>query len=117
MAAAFAKQLSKGRVAVLSGGSQPAAALHPLVVNAMLEVGIDLAAERPKAFVDADLRRADVIVTMGCGEACPAVPGKRLEDWQVADPKDQSIERVRAVRDAIRDKVADLLASLGYDHG
>ena len=116
MAAAFARQLSKGRVAVLTGGSQPADALHPLVVNAMLEVGIDLAAERPKAFAEADVRRADVIVTMGCGESCPVVPGKRFEDWQVADPKDQSIERVRAVRDALRDKVADLLASLGYDH-
>ena len=116
MAAAFARQLSKGRVAVLSGGSEPASAIHPMVLAVMQEAGIDLSRERPKAFEDNDVRRADVVVTMGCGEACPAFPGKRYEDWQVADPKDQPVERVRAVRDAIRDKVSDLLASLGYGH-
>jgi arsenate reductase len=116
IAAAFARQLSKGRVAVLCGGTEPSPAVHPLVLAVMQEAGIDLSTERPKKFVDNDVRRADVVVTMGCGEACPAFPGKRYEDWQVADPKDQPVERVRAVRDAIRDKVADLLASLGYDH-
>jgi len=117
MAAAFARQISGGRVAVLCGGSEPADAIHPVVLQAMQEAGIDLSKERPKAFVEADVRRADVVVTMGCGDACPLFPGKRYEDWQVADPRDQPVERVRAVRDALRDKVADLLASLGYDHG
>jgi protein-tyrosine-phosphatase len=115
MAAAFARSLGAGRVEVVTGGSDPADEVHGPVAEAMLEAGVDLAKERPRRFTDNDVRRSDVIVTMGCGEACPVFPGKRYEDWQVADPKGQSPERVRAVRDALRDKVADLLLSLGIE--
>lgn len=112
MAAAFARRLGGDRVAVLTGGSAPADAIHPVVAEAMREAGIDLSAERPRRFADADVRAADVVVTMGCGDACPVLPGKRYEDWPVADPAGQPLERVRAVRDAIRDRVEDLLRSL-----
>jgi len=115
MAAAFARRLGGSRVTVLTGGSAPAGEVHPGVAAAMAEIGIDLSAERPRRFADADVRAAAVVVTMGCGDACPVFPGKRYEDWKVADPAGESIERVRAVRDAIRDRVADLLLSLGIE--
>ncbi len=117
MAAAFARSLGGDRVAVLTGGSEPAEALHPAVVEAMREEGLDLAKERPRRFAGDDVRAADVVVTMGCGDACPVFPGKRYEDWKVADPAGLGIDRVRAVRDAIRDMVADLLLSLGIEPG
>ena len=113
MAAAFARSLTGERAEILSGGSDPASEVQPAVVDAMREAGLDLSDGPPRKFTEDDLRRADVIVTMGCGESCPVLPGKRYDDWQVADPKGQSPERVRAVRDAIRDKVEDLLGSLG----
>jgi protein-tyrosine-phosphatase len=113
MAAAFARALGGDRVEVRTGGSEPADAVHPEVAAAMAEAGIDLAGERPRRFVEGDLRAADVVVTMGCGEACPAVPGKRFEDWEVPDPKGLPVEAVRGIRDGIRDRVAALLASLG----
>ncbi len=112
MAAAFARSLGGGGVEVLSGGSDPANRVHPEVAAAMAECGIDLSAERPRKFAEADLRSASVLVTMGCGEACPAVPGVRREDWAVEDPAGMSIERVRAIRDGIRDRVRELLRSL-----
>lgn len=113
MAAAFARDLAGGAVEVLSGGSRPADAIHPAVERAMAEVGIDLAAERPRRWTEADLARADVIVTMGCGDACPLIPGKRYLDWPVPDPAGLPIEAVRPIRDEIRQRVTALLAELG----
>jgi len=113
MAAAFARRYGGGRVEVLSGGSEPAAELNPAVRAAMAERGIDLAGERPRRWTDDDLARADVIVTMGCGEACPLIPGKRYLDWPVADPAGQPLERVREIRDEIERLVVALLAELG----
>lgn len=113
MAAAFARELAGGAVEVLSGGSRPADAIHPGVARAMAEVGIDLAAERPRRWTEADLARADVIVTMGCGEECPLIPGKRYLDWPVPDPAGLPVEAVRRIRDEIRQRVVALLADLG----
>jgi len=115
MAAAFARHLAGGRVDVRSGGSEPGEAVDPDVARVMIEAGIDLSKERPRKFTSDDVHRADVVVTMGCGDSCPIFPGKRYEDWQVADPHGHVLERVRAVRDALKDKVADLLASLGVE--
>ncbi len=114
MAAAFARRMGAGRVTVLSAGSAPAEAVHPIVVEAMREVGIDLSKERPRRIDPREVAAADVVVTMGCGDACPAVPGKRRLDWKVANPAGQPLARVRAVRDALRDRVGDLLDSLGF---
>jgi arsenate reductase len=113
MAAAFATTMSAGRVEVFSAGSAPADQVNPQVVAAMEEVGIDLARCRPKRLSDDAVRASDVLVTMGCGDACPIVPGKRYEDWKVADPAGQPIETVRSIRDAVRDRVRALLESLG----
>ncbi len=113
MAAAFATALSGGRVRVRSGGSQPAAEVHPAVVQAMAEIGIDLSRARPKPFTDADVAAADVVVTMGCGDACPVYPGKRYLDWQVDDPSGRPLDEVRRIRDDIRGRVVALLGELG----
>jgi protein-tyrosine-phosphatase len=113
MAAAFARKMGGRRLKVVSGGSAPAAEVHPLVVLAMQESGLDLARERPRRFDRADVEAADVVVTMGCGDACPVVPGKRREDWEVGDPAGRPLEEVRAIRHAIERRVADLLHSLG----
>jgi ACR3 family arsenite transporter len=113
MAAAFARALGGDRFEVRSGGSDPAGEVHPEVAAAMREVGIDLAGERPRRMEDGDVRAADVVVTMGCGEACPVLPGKRREDWDVEDPAGKPVERVRAIRDGIRARVEALLRSLG----
>jgi protein-tyrosine-phosphatase len=109
MAAAFARRIGRDRVAVLSGGSEPAAALNPAVVAAMAERGIDIAGEVPRRWRDEDVRTADVVVTMGCGETCPYYPGRRYEDWELDDPKGQPIEVVRGIRDDIERRVASLL--------
>jgi protein-tyrosine-phosphatase len=113
MAAAFARALGGGAVEALSAGSSPADRVNPVVVEAMREVGIDLSGARPRRVADADLRAADVVVTMGCGDACPVVPGRRREDWPLADPAGEPIERVRPVRDDVRARVLRLLAELG----
>jgi protein-tyrosine-phosphatase len=113
MAAAFARQLGGDRVEVLSGGSSPADAVHPVVLAAMREVGIELAGERPARLADAAVRAADAVVTMGCGDACPVFPGRRYEDWAFDDPKGKPLDAVRAIRDAIRARVGRLLESLG----
>jgi protein-tyrosine-phosphatase len=115
MAAAFARRLGGDRVTVLTGGSEPADALHPAVAEAMREEGLDLAGERPRRLAAADVHAADVVVTMGCGDACPVLPGKRYEDWRVADPAGMGIDGVRGVRDDLRARVADLLLSLGVE--
>jgi arsenate reductase len=112
IAAAFAKALGAGRVIVSAAGSEPADMLNPAVVEAMREAGIDLADEQPTRFTDEMGQRADVIVTMGCGDSCPVYPGKRYVDWQVPDPAGQSVEVVRDIRDDLRSRVLELLGEL-----
>lgn len=112
MAAGFATALGGGRVEVFSAGSEPADRINPAAVEAMAEVGIDIAGNRPRVLAVDDVRRSDVVITMGCGDACPIFPGKRYEDWQLPDPAGLPVEEVRAIRDDIRDRVATLLAGL-----
>ena len=112
MAAAFLTHLSAGRVEVRSAGSAPADQVTPAAVAAMAEVGIDIAAEQPKVLTDQAVRSSDVVITMGCGDTCPFYPGKRYEDWVLADPAGQGVEAVRLIRDAIRARVEALLAEL-----
>ena len=113
MAAALTEHLSGGKVLVRSAGSAPADQINPAVVEGMREMGLDLTREFPKPLTDEAVRAADVVVTMGCGDACPLYPGKRYEDWAVDDPAGQPPERVRAIRDDIRARVERLLAELG----
>jgi arsenate reductase (thioredoxin) len=112
MAAGFLDHLAEGRVAVRSAGSEPAGQLNPAVVQAMAEVGIDLSAEHPKPLTDDAVRASDVVITMGCGDACPFYPGKRYLDWQLDDPAGQPIETVRRIRDEIGTRVRALIAEL-----
>ena len=112
MAAALLDHHANGKVQVRSAGSAPADQLNPAVVAAMAEVGIDLSRELPKPLTDASVKAADVVVTMGCGDACPVYPGKRYEDWQLQDPAGQPIEVVRAIRDRIDRRVQQLLTEL-----
>ena len=112
MAAALLDHHAKGKVQVRSAGSAPADRLNPAVVAAMAEVGIDLSRELPTPLTDASVKAADVVVTMGCGDACPVYPGKRYEDWQLQDPAGQPIEVVRAIRDRIDRRVQRLLTEL-----
>ena len=112
MAAGFLQHLAGDRVAVLSAGSQPADQVNPVAVAAMSEVGVDIAAEQPRLLSDSAVREADVVVTMGCGDACPFYPGKRYEDWVLDDPAGQAIEAVRPIRDEIRRRVEALLDDL-----
>lgn len=112
MAAALAEHLSARRVHVRSAGSAPAGQINPRVVEVLAERGIDLHTAYPKPLSDSVVRAADVIVTMGCGDACPIFPGKRYEDWDVADPACQSIEVVRDIRDDIQSRVTALLRQI-----
>lgn len=112
MAAALLARHAGGRVEVRSAGSEPASAIHPEVVRAMEEVGVDLSTERPKPLTKDALEEADVVVTMGCGDACPVYPGKRYEDWDLPDPAGRPIEEVRAIRDEIDRRVRSLLDRL-----
>ena len=112
MAAALLDHHAKGKVQVRSAGSAPADRLNPAVVAAMAEVGIDLSRELPTPLTDASVKAADVVVTMGCGDACPVYPGKRYEDWQLQDPAGQPIEVVRTIRDRIDRRVQRLLTEL-----
>lgn len=113
IAAALTKALGGGRVVVRSAGSAPAAEIDPNVVRAMAEAGIDLSEEFPKPLTDDAVRSADVVITMGCGDACPVYLGKRYLDWEIPDPSGQPIEVVRAVREDIRKRVLKLLGELG----
>ena len=113
MAAGYASALGGDRVQVRSGGSEPAASLNPIAVAAMAEEGIDISARIPALMTTDAVRAADVVITMGCGDACPVFSGKRYEDWRLADPAGQPIEVVRGIRDDIRRRVEALLASLG----
>ena len=113
MAAALTQALSGGRVDVWSAGSAPADQINPTAVQVMAEIGLDLSQEFPKPMTDDVVRAADVVITMGCGDACPLFPGKRYLDWQLDDPATQSIEAVRWIRDEIAVRVRGLLAELG----
>jgi len=115
MAAAWLEHLAGGRVRVLSGGSEPAEVVNPAAVAAMAEVGIDISARTPQPWTEAGLRSADVVVTMGCGDACPFYPGKRYEDWEVPDPAGRPLADVRAIRDDIAVRVRGLLSGLGLE--
>jgi protein-tyrosine-phosphatase len=112
MAAALAHELSNGTVAVRSAGSHPTEKIEPVVVEAMNELGVDVRLEFPKPLTDEVVRAADVVVTLGCGDACPVYPGKRYEDWPVADPAGQPLEVVRRIRYDIHHHVAELLETL-----
>lgn len=112
MAAAWLDHLAGGRVTVLSGGSDPGADLNERATQVMAERGIDLSTEFPKPWTDEIVRAADVVVTMGCGDACPVYPGTRYEDWSVADPAGADLDTVRAIRDDIERRVRRLLESL-----
>ena len=112
MAAAFFNHLAAPAAArALSAGTQPAARVHPEVVEAMKEVGIDLAGAKPQKLTEALAKDAQLLVTMGCGDECPYVPGLRRDDWPLQDPKGQSAERVREIRDDIRKRVQALLSA------
>lgn len=113
MAAGLASRLSGGRVSARSAGSRPIVGIDPVVAQAMAERGVDLVDQFPKPLTDEVVRAADVVVTMGCGDACPIYPAKRYEDWEIEDPVGQPIEQVRLIRDEIGGRVLGLLSSLG----
>jgi len=115
MAAGYLRALSGGAVEVRSAGSMPAEQINPVAVEAMLEEGIDIRAERPKVLTTDAVKASDVVITMGCGDACPIFPGKRYEDWALADPAGQGIESVRPIRDEIRGRILTLLTELGVE--
>lgn len=112
MAAGFMRELGADRVTVLSAGSEPKSSINPVAVEAMAEVGIDIANQQPKVLTPEAVLESDVVITMGCGDACPFYPGKRYEDWILEDPAGQQIEFVRRVRDDIKLRVEALLAEL-----
>jgi arsenate reductase (thioredoxin) len=113
MALGWFNHLAGDRAAAWSGGSEPADDVNPAAVAAMAEVGIDIAGEQPKRWTDEIVQAADVVVTMGCGDACPIFPGKRYEDWTLDDPADLGVEAVRPIRDEIGQRVRALLDELG----
>ncbi|GAA4777845.1 arsenate reductase ArsC [Microbacterium gilvum] len=112
MAAGWLRHLAGDRVEVLSAGSAPKDEINPVAVEAMAEVGIDIAANTPKVLTTEAVKASDAVITMGCGDACPVFPGKRYEDWQLDDPAGQGIEAVRPIRDEIRARVEALLKEL-----
>jgi protein-tyrosine-phosphatase len=112
MALGWFNRLAGGRAVAWSGGSAPSTEINPSAIEAMREVGIDIAGEFPKPWTDEILRAADVVVTMGCGDACPIFPGKRYEDWELDDPAGRDVDAVRPIRDEIGHRVRDLLVSL-----
>lgn len=112
MAAALAERIGGGRIHVRSAGTDPAEHINPAVVEAMAEIGLDLSGREPTRLEDVAVREADAVVTMGCGDACPVYPGKRYEDWELADPSGKTVEEVRAIRNEIERRVRDLVGSL-----
>jgi protein-tyrosine-phosphatase len=112
MAAAYLSHLGEGRIEVLSAGSAPADQVNPAAVAAMLEEGIDMAAETPKILTDEAVEASDVVITMGCGDTCKFYPGKRYEDWVLEDPAGQGVDAVRPIRDEIRRRVEVLIGEL-----
>ncbi|HET7719285.1 MAG TPA: arsenate reductase ArsC [Acidimicrobiales bacterium] len=113
MAMGWFNHLAGGRAVAYSGGSDPGERVNPAAVEAMAEVGIDISAAQPKRWTDEGVRAADVVVSMGCGDACPVYPGTRYEDWVLADPFGKGVEEVRPTRDEIGRRVRELLLSLG----
>jgi arsenate reductase len=112
MAAGFMRELGGNRVEVLSAGSAPKDSINPIAVEAMLELGIDIANQKPKILTPEAVQQSDVVITMGCGDACPYYPGKRYEDWKLDDPAGQGIEPVRVIRDEIKARVEELLREI-----
>ena len=112
MAAGYLRHLAGDRIEVRSAGSMPADQINPIAVEAMREVGIDITAEQPKVLTPEAVQASDVVITMGCGDACPYYPGKRYEDWKLDDPAGQGIDAVRPIRDDIRARIEGLIASL-----
>ena len=112
MAAGFMNHLGAGRIEVLSAGSAPKNSINPIAIQAMAELGIDIANNVPKILTPEAVQASDAVVTMGCGDACPLYPGRRYEDWLLDDPAGQGIEAVRIIRDEIRDRVERLLSEL-----
>jgi protein-tyrosine-phosphatase len=112
MAAGLLQRRAGDTVRVISAGSEPADQLNPAVVEAMEEVGIDISAERPKKLDDGMVRESDVVITMGCGDACPIYPGKRYEDWELEDPAGKDLETARGIRDEIAARIDALVAEL-----
>jgi arsenate reductase (thioredoxin) len=117
MAAALLDRHADGRVEVRSAGSEPADDVHPEVRAVMAEIGVDLADAQPTALTSDAVETSDVVVTMGCGDACPVYPGKRYLDWDLDDPAGQPLEEVRRIRDDIAGRVRTLIADLGVDAG
>lgn len=115
MSAAFFNQLADpAKARAISAGTQPAEKVHPAVRDTMLEIGIDLTNAKPQKLTDELAQGAAFLITMGCGEQCPYVPGLQREDWPLPDPKDKNPNEVRAIRDAIRDRVAEFVARQGW---
>ena len=112
MAAGYMQHLGAGRVDVLSAGSAPKDSINPVAIEAMAEEGIDIAHNQPKVLTSEAVQASDVVITMGCGDACPFYPGKRYEDWVLEDPAGQGIESVRVIRDEIKARVVQLLAEI-----
>ncbi|MGW2224044.1 arsenate reductase ArsC [Streptomyces formicae] len=112
MAAAFLAHLSRGGIEVRSAGSAPADSVNPAVIEAMAELGMDLSAESPKVLTTDAVRASDVVITMGCGDACPVFPGKRYLDWQLDDPAGRGVDAVRPIRDEIEARVRELIEDL-----
>ncbi|GGD30643.1 arsenate reductase [Microbacterium faecale] len=112
MAAGYLRDVSGGRIEVRSAGSIPAEAINPVAVEAMREDGIDITAEQPKVLTIDAVQASDVVITMGCGDACPIFPGKRYEDWELTDPAGQGIDEVRPIRDEIKGRIEALVAEL-----
>lgn len=115
MAAGFLRHLGGERVEVRSAGTAPKSEINPVAVAAMTEVGIDIAGSQPAVLRDDAVQASDVVITMGCGDACPYYPGKRYEDWVLEDPAGQGIDQVRVIRDQIHARVLDLLDSWGLE--
>lgn len=112
MAAGFLREIAGDRIEVRSAGSMPADQINPTAVDAMQELGIDITAERPKVLTTEAVQASDVVITMGCGDACPFFPGKRYEDWKLDDPAGQGIDAVRPIRDDIRGRIEQLVSEL-----
>ena len=117
MALGFFQHLAGERAVAWSGGSEPASTINPAAVEAMRERGIDISAEFPKPWTDEIVRAADVVITMGCGDACPVFPGRRYEEWVLDDPADMTLDDVRPIRDDVERRVRELLATLGVPAG
>ncbi|WP_313404779.1 arsenate reductase ArsC [Aeromicrobium sp.] len=116
MAAGFLTALAGDRIDVRSAGSMPGDQINPVAVEAMREVGIDIAGEQPKKLTEDAVKASDVVITMGCGDECPYFPGKRYEDWVLEDPAGQGIDAVRPIRDEIRSRIEELIASLSHEN-